>query len=421
VLVLAGGAPWEAGVLGAFEEAGIVVLRRCVDVVDLIAAASTGQAEVAVVAGDVDRFDGDAVLQLRRYDVAVLALAEDHDADRLLRLGAARVAPADPVLAVEAVQRVLASGSLLLAELDTELGPELDPGRPPGTESGGTEPEGSQEPVEPGRVIAVWGPAGAPGRTTVAIGIAAEVAATGSVAVLLDLDPYGGAVAQRLGIIDEVSGLLAVARAANTGTLDRAGLLAAVRRASPGLLVLTGLPRADRRIEVRSEVTTRLIGLAAGSGCVVVDTGFCLEAGEAERDRMTVEALQAADEVVVVGQADPVGLARLARALVELEELRPGAPVRVLVNRVRSGLGWSTPEIVDLVHAYARPLSVHLVPDDAGTCDRSQVEGRSLVELGSSPVRRAVSEVARACFPTAWAEASPVAGRRRSEPRRRRR
>ncbi|HET6153479.1 MAG TPA: hypothetical protein VFE15_11005 [Marmoricola sp.] len=403
ILVLAGNAPWEAAVLDALDAAGIAVLRRCVDIVDLIAAASTGQADVALVAGGLDRLDADAVLQLRRYDVPVVAVAADLDADRLLRLGVAQVARPDAERAVEAVDRVVSAGSLLLAELDL-------PG--PG-------PEDEPSDVEPGRVVAVWGPAGAPGRTTVALGIAAEVAAAGTDVVLLDLDPYGGAVAQRLGITDEVSGLLAVARAANTGVLDRACLLSSLRRASAGLLVLTGLPRAERRIEVRAEMTTRLIELAAGSGCVVIDTGFCVESGEAERDRMTVEALQAADEVVVVGQADPVGLTRLARALVELEELRPGVPVRVLVNRARSGLGWSGPEIGDLVATYARPLAVHIVPDDPGTCDRSQVEGRSLVELGSSPVRRAVGDVARACFAGAWAAEDLAAGRRRGQRRRR--
>ena len=39
------------------------------------------------------------------------------------------------------------------------------------------------------------------------------------------------------------------------------------------------------------------------------------------RNQMTLGALEAADEVVVVGAADPVGLSRLARGLVELREV----------------------------------------------------------------------------------------------------
>ena len=41
-----------------------------------------------------------------------------------------------------------------------------------------------------------------------------------------------------------------------------------------------------------------------------------------------------ADEVVVVGSAEPTGLARLARTLVELRDVTT-APQRVVVNRMR--------------------------------------------------------------------------------------
>ena len=47
-----------------------------------------------------------------------------------------------------------------------------------------------------GRVLVVWGPAGAPGRTTVAVGLSSEIAAAGHECLLLDVDAYGGAVAQ---------------------------------------------------------------------------------------------------------------------------------------------------------------------------------------------------------------------------------
>ena len=60
--------------------------------------------------------------------------------------------------------------------------------------------------------MAVWGPAGAPGRTTVAVGLAAEIGRRHRT-LLVDADPYGGAVAQQLGVVDEVSGVLAGAPA----------------------------------------------------------------------------------------------------------------------------------------------------------------------------------------------------------------
>ena len=67
-------------------------------------------------------------------------------------------------------------------------------------------------------VIAVWGPAGAPGRTTLAIEVAAEIAARGHRVALLDADTYGGQVAPALGMLDEAPGFAAACRlAANDG------------------------------------------------------------------------------------------------------------------------------------------------------------------------------------------------------------
>ena len=84
-------------------------------------------------------------------------------------------------------------------------------------------------------------------------------------------------MAARLGVLDEASGLLAVARRRNAGTLDRDAFVGACRRAAANLDVLTGLPRADRRIEVRPEAMTGILEVAAELGDVVVDTGFSVE------------------------------------------------------------------------------------------------------------------------------------------------
>lgn len=379
VLVLAGGADWEAGVLSALHEADVVVTKRCVDVPDLMASASIGGASVAVVAGDLAPLDAEAVMHLLRYDVRTLGVTTDPTtADRLARLGvAATAAPAE-----------VASVAHRVAAREVVVDPDVDAG-------GGRHAE--RESAGRPRKVAVWGPAGAPGRTTVAVGLAAEMAAAGQSVVVVDADPYGGAVAQHLGILDEASGLLAVARKANLGTLDEVSFVRSCRRVGERLEVLTGLPRADRRVEVRPGVLTGLLDLATERGHVLVDCGFCLE-GEGDplgRDRMTLEALSAADDVVVVGSAEPTGLARLARGLVELREVIGAAPVRVVVNRMRDTLGWSERDIVGMVEGYARPVAVHFVPADTPALDRALVTGRALTELGESRAGAALAEVAR--------------------------
>jgi MinD-like ATPase involved in chromosome partitioning or flagellar assembly len=139
----------------------------------------------------------------------------------------------------------------------------------------------------------------------------------------------------------------------------------------------------------------------------VVDTGFSLEeepgsdlVSRPSRNQLTLGALEVADDVVVVGSADPVGLARLARALVELRERLGGAPVRVVVNRMRPTLGWSQRDIVGMVEGFSRLAGVHFLPDDRVAADRALVTGTSVADLGDSELGRAVGAVAEALVPS---------------------
>ena len=389
VLVAAGGARWEAAALGVLDGGARVVLKRCVDLTDLLASAATGQAAVAVVSGDLTGLDADAVMQLLRDDVRCVAVGGD--ADALSRLGVV-VALAESDLE-ELGEAVDTAGSRELV-----ADPEPEPATP------GLDGDG-----QAGRVIAVHGPAGAPGRTTIALGLAAEHAHRGRRSVLVDADPHGGAVAQHLGVLDEVSGLLAAARLVNSGSLNDAAFARCRRQVAEGLEVLTGLPRPDRWVEARPGVLDAVLDRARVVGDVVVDTGFSLEddadlGRNLSRNQLTLDAVAAADHLVVVGSAEPTGLARLARTLVELRD-HSHAPLTVVVNRMRDSLGWSRRDIVGMVEGYTRPAGVHFLPEDRPTTDRALVAGKALVELGDSALRRAVAELHDAVLGTRPAQA----------------
>jgi MinD-like ATPase involved in chromosome partitioning or flagellar assembly len=385
VLVAAGGAPWETGALDALSRrgSGATVHRRCVDLPDLLGAAGTGMAAAALVAGDLPGLDADAVDALTRAGVAVVAVIAPDDQrarERLPRIGVRRLLGPD-----------LAGLLPALTELGERPGEPVDEGSPPADD----EPQS-------GRVLAVWGPAGAPGRTTVAVGVAAELGHRGRSVLLLDADPYGGAVAQHLGVLDGVSGLLAAARSANAGRLDAPTLALAARSVGAGpFRVLTGLPRPDRWPEVRPAAFEELLAVAGRiAGTVVVDVGFSLESDTADpfgtapqRNAMTLTAMEGADRILVVGAADPVGLARLARGLVDLRECLPDADVHVVVNRTRSTLGWSQQEVRGMVEGFIGPVPVGFLPEDRATADRALMAGASLVELGDSPLRRGIAEL----------------------------
>lgn len=384
-LLVSTGAAWEGPTLAALNDhPGVVVLKRCVDLDDLLATASAGQAQVAVLGAELPGLDGPTVGQLRQYGVRAVAVTPEDD---VARAHAHRTG----------IDAVVAPGDVddLVAAVLTDPGPALaaPPTLPPPSAAAADPPSATR----PGRVVAVWGPGGAPGRTTLATALAAELARRRLTTVLVDADPYGGAVAQQWGVLDEVSGLLSAARLVAGGSVDER-FATVQRRLSDHLLVITGLPRPDRWVEVRPGALGAIVERARADAQVVLDTGFSIEQDPAadpgarpERNGLTVEALEAADEIVVVGSADPVGLARLARAVADAHELLPAPALRVVVNRMRPTLGWREADVVGMLAGFGRTLGVHFLPDDQPAVDRALVAGRTLLESGESPLTRAVA------------------------------
>lgn len=424
VLLAAGGALWEVEALEVVSArpSGTVLLKRCVDLPDLLATGATGQARVAVVAADLPGLDADSIGHLRGAGLTVVVVASPGTA----------VAAADlPGLSAVVDAADVRSLASVIAAAAIEAGDVCAPG----TADSSTARAGSTAPVdrglEPaeagdlqGRVLGVWGPTGAPGRTTVAVGVAGELARRGQDVLLVDADPYGGTVGQHLGVLDEASGLLGAVRLANNGKLDVERLAASARTVGPGLRVLTGLPRADRWPEVRALAFDNLVETARRlCPYVVLDLGFNLEQSDQafgssapQRNLMTVAGLDHADEILVVGSADPVGLARLARGLVELPEVVPAATPRVVVNRVRPSLGWGEKQVRAMVEGFVTPASMHFLPDDSVAADRALVAGRPLVETGESALRTALARVV-----DGLAGEPPASGDRRGGRLRRRR
>ena len=105
------------------------------------------------------------------------------------------------------------------------------------------------------------------------------------------------------------------------------------------------------------------------------------------------ELVHFALHVLVVGSADPVGLSRLARGLVELPEIVPAATTRVVVNRVRSSLGWGERDVSAMVEGFVTPASMHFLPEDRVAADRALVAGRPLVDAGESALRSALGRL----------------------------
>lgn len=406
VLTAVSDAVWEAELVVALArgDLGVAVVRRCVDLADLLATAATGSARAALLSADLRRLDRDALGRLAVAGVAVVGLVPpgDDEAERRLRqLGVRHVLPSDSapeVLSAEVLLAVTGAAGPTAGERAalSQLGAAREPVAPPGSPAAVPQPG-------TGQVLAVWGPTGAPGRTTVAVALASELALLGRPTVLVDADVYGGVVAQALGLLDEAPGLAAACRLANSGSLDLAALAGLARTVTPTLRVLSGIPRADRWPELRPAALEVVLELCRSlAGTTVVDCGFALEQDEElvydtaapRRNGATLTVLSSADTVYAVGSADPVGLQRLVRGLAELREAVPGARPVVVVNKLRSSAipGDAEKEARAALARYAGVHDVLVVPADVAGLDRALARGRTLAEAApASPVRAALA------------------------------
>jgi len=413
VLTAVSDAVWEAELVSALSRAdlGVAVVRRCVDLADLLATAATGSAQAVLLSADLRRLDREALGRLAVAGLAVVGLVPpgDEEAERRLRqLGLSHVLPSDtsPEELSAAVVHAVSGGRAPTAGERSAISDT----RPPTPELPSV-PDPVSVPdtgVGTGSLIAVWGPTGAPGRTTVAVALASELAALDHPTALVDADVYGGVVAQVLGLLDESPGLAAACRLANTGALDLPALAGLSRAVTPRLRVLSGIARADRWPELRPAALEIVLELCRSlAATTVVDCGFALEQDEElsydtaapRRNGATLTALSAADTVYAVGSADPVGLQRLVRGLAGLRDAVPGVRPVVVVNKLRESAipGGAEKSARAALNRYAGVDDVLVVPADVEALDRALAAGRTLVEAApSSPARAALAAHAAA-------------------------
>jgi MinD-like ATPase involved in chromosome partitioning or flagellar assembly len=484
VVTVGVGAAWESSLVHACQARSVraVVVQRCYDLGDLLAVAAAGKAEVALVAAAMRWLDREAVTTLRADGLAIVGVvtAGDEDAERRLRqMGVDQVAQgsARPASLVELARVALATRSQRRIGSDAD-GADGRQGHPAGTgtaarerppipppPAAGTDGRGSQRaggdrggavasgsPDESARsapvtesgqldgpgehaerrgvLVAVWGPKGAPGRTTVAANLAFEALPYVGETLLVDADTYGGSISQMLGFLDDHPSLAWAARLASRGELDGPKLLRATRRAGPaGPRVLPGLPRADLWTEVRPSTWHSLIDLFTVSlQLTVVDLGFCLEEEEElvydhvrfRRNAVSRLTLQRADHVIAVARADPVGLHDFIRGYQQLRDLGvdPGR-IRIVVNQLRAGVfgGDAAAQIrAELAHYLAVEPSA-FVPYDRASLDAALGVGKALREVRhGSPAQQAIATLAAALL-----GAPPVVPKRRRLRRRERR
>jgi Flp pilus assembly CpaE family ATPase len=404
----------------------VTVVRRCVELAELLAACQSGLARAAVVAEGSPDLTASLVDRLAAVGVVIIALTDSPEERLRLRGIGVTAAPSNvesTALAesiADAVSRHAGPGPAGLNPGSGYSTGFADAGAALRPEAVDAEPEPAV--VGTGRVLAVWGPSGAPGRTLVAVNIAGELAAQGKSVLLVDADSYGASVAGVLGLLDEAAGLAQACRLADQGLLDREALLrvAVPVTATAGTFrVLTGITRADRWTELRAAALALVLDRAREvADVIVVDAGFCLEADEElsfdtmapRRNAATLRSLELADTVIAVGSADPIGVPRLVRGLAELEGALPGVSPEVVLNKVRASAVGRSPErqLREAWDRFGPSAGIKaFLPWDPGATDAALLSGALLLESApESRLRSAIAELV--CAPVQQKRRSSV-------------
>ncbi|WP_083470780.1 hypothetical protein [Actinomyces sp. oral taxon 414] len=289
----------------------------------------------------------------------------------------------------------------------------------------GSPPDAGAEAARPreGRLAVVWGPHGAPGRTTVAASLAHGLARAGG-SVLVDADVEAPSLVQVLGLPEDSSSLATAARLASHSRLDTESLVGLLVPVGPDHSLLSGLGRSGRWRELppspmadvwagcREVAAWTVIDIAGGPLEDEVDD-YTLEPG---RDALAASLVRSADVVVIVGAADPVGVRRLLQLVAQFDETeRPSGRIEVVVNRVRASAAGPSPEraVREALARFGGLEEVVLLPEDP-VADQCLLAGCSVLDgAPGSALGRALAVLVD--------RIDPAAGARRTASRRRRR
>lgn len=274
--------------------------------------------------------------------------------------------------------------------------------------------ETKKERAYPINVFAIWGPAGSPGKSTIAINVASELALAGEKVLLIDLDTLAPSLALGMGLVDTPAGLSACLRLAeqNRLTIDEFNRLTlSIALGRNELRFMSGLSSAHRWPEVTPERVEKLLADLQGIvDYVVLDLAQAtfyksnlvhpssLNSHESNRDTLLRSVLAKAGKVVLVSGSDPVSAQRFLVARELLNEIDSTLDPFVVVNRFRTGaLGSRAKDDLEQTYLSLAKLRVDVfIPEDRDNLDRAMLNGLPLALLKrSSPARVAIAELAK--------------------------
>lgn len=296
------------------------------------------------------------------------------------------------------------------AQPEVKLGWPVTAGTPSSPATSAFAPTSHREEIDAagkpqiGKIIAVWGTHGAPGRSTLALALAAYLNEQGRT-ILVDCDINAPAQVQLLGLPEDSSGLASAARLATHGELDSTRLVQTLLSAKADLQVLTGLGRSGRWRELPVASMNKVWEVCRHTAeYTVVDLSGGLEeervedfAMEPDHDAVAAALLEQADLTLIVGAADPVGIRRLIQ-LLNSNRQAVGGRSQVVVNRVRSSTAGADPNtaIGSVLARYTSASDIVYVPADYRLFDKALMQAQPVAVVESrSAAAKSIAKLAK--------------------------
>lgn len=296
------------------------------------------------------------------------------------------------------------------AQSEVKLGWPVTAGTPSSPATSAFAPASHREEIDAvakpqiGKIIAVWGTHGAPGRSTLALALAAYLNEQGST-ILVDCDINAPSQVQLLGLPEDSSGLASAARLATHGELDSTRLVQTLLSAKADLQVLTGLGRSGRWRELPVASMNKVWEVCRHTAeYTVVDLSGGLEeervedfAMEPDHDAVAAALLEQADLTLIVGAADPVGIRRLIQ-LLNSSRQAVGGRSQVVVNRVRSSTAGADPNsaIGSVLARYTSASDIVYVPADYRLFDKALMQAQPVAVVESrSAAAKSIAKLAK--------------------------
>lgn len=384
------GSPREADLIAGLTKRGFTIVRRCVEAVDVLAAASVEPHAAVVIGVDTPRLSADTVAAIPDVQQrVVIAIAPDQDsAMRARSWGIESVVISSDADLVEQVA----------AELSTDRAELVEHAR-------AARSHGAAGGHAPG-VTVVYGPAGAPGRSTIALGLAEAWSRSGDRVCLIDADSIGPSLALLVGMTEDVSGVLVSSRYADQGALDLRSLGSACRRLDDRLWLMSGVGSADRWHQLRPASFERVVRMCADHfDRIVIDTNPLLNVEDFDdgvttglpgRDAVTRAALRLSQSVVAVTQPDAVSVFRLSVDLPAVLRQIEHPRVIVAVNKASKRDARAAAHVGAVLTDSGINVPVHTVPED-GSVAACRRDGSLLWEVAATKkLRRSLSRLGQA-------------------------